>query len=119
MAITALLKVAGFTNNMRYVDIAHQALVQMQFMMSQYPLGFGQWLLRIAQNGYQPYQIVAVGASDSEIMLPAFQDHDQLGDRATAYVRASFACQVPVADPDELRALLGRQEAGSRASDEL
>jgi uncharacterized protein YyaL (SSP411 family) len=146
MAATTLLKLAGFTNDLRYVDIAHQALVQMQPMMSQYPLGFGQWLaalsyalsrpreiviigkseapdtaalLRIAQNGYQPYQIVAVGASDSEMMLPAFQDHDQLGDRATAYVCANFACQAPVADPDGLRALLGRQEAGSRASDEL
>ena len=30
MAVTALLEVAGFTNDLRYVDIAHQALVQMQ-----------------------------------------------------------------------------------------
>jgi len=27
MAVTALLKLAGFTNDLRYVDIAHQALV--------------------------------------------------------------------------------------------
>ena len=44
MAITTLLKLAGFTNDLRYVDIAHQTLAQMQGMMSQYPLGFGQWL---------------------------------------------------------------------------
>jgi uncharacterized protein YyaL (SSP411 family) len=38
MAVTTLLKLAGFTNDLRYVDIAHQALAQMQPMMSQYPL---------------------------------------------------------------------------------
>jgi len=30
MAVTALLKLAGFTNDLRYVDIARQALTQMQ-----------------------------------------------------------------------------------------
>jgi uncharacterized protein len=30
MAVTALLKLAGFTNDVRYVDVAHQALAQMQ-----------------------------------------------------------------------------------------
>jgi uncharacterized protein YyaL (SSP411 family) len=29
MAVTALLKLAGFTNELRYIDIAHQALAQM------------------------------------------------------------------------------------------
>jgi uncharacterized protein YyaL (SSP411 family) len=152
MAVTTLLKLGGFTNDLRTVDIAHQALAQIQPMLSQYPLGFGQWLaalsyalsrpreiviigkseapdtaalLGIAQDGYQPYQIVAVGAPDSEMIVPAFLDRAQIGDRATAYVcdppvpGRAFACQAPVADPDELRTLLGRQEADSRASDEL
>jgi uncharacterized protein YyaL (SSP411 family) len=143
MAVTALLKLAGLSNEVRYVDLAHEALTQVQPMMAQYPLGFGQWLaalsyalsrpreiviigqleapdtaalLGIAQDGYQPYQIVAVGAADSHMILPAFQDRDQIGDRATAYVCVNFSCQAPVADADELRALLGRKEAGSRAS---
>jgi hypothetical protein len=43
-----LLKLVGFTNDLRYVDVAREALVQMQTptgggMISQYPLGFGQW----------------------------------------------------------------------------
>jgi hypothetical protein len=40
------LKLAGFTDGLRYVDIAHQSLAQMQGLMAQYPLGlgFGQWL---------------------------------------------------------------------------
>jgi uncharacterized protein YyaL (SSP411 family) len=48
MAITALLKLAGFTNELRTIDIAHQALAQMQPMTAQYPLGFGQWLQALA-----------------------------------------------------------------------
>jgi uncharacterized protein len=33
MAVTVLLKLAGFTNELRTIDIAHQALAQMQPMM--------------------------------------------------------------------------------------
>jgi uncharacterized protein YyaL (SSP411 family) len=91
VAITALLKLAGFINELCYVDIAHQALAQMQTMMSQYPLGFGQWLqalayalskpreiaivggpdsadtealLNVVRDGYRPFQVVALGAPD-------------------------------------------------------
>ncbi len=46
--VTALLKLAGFTNDLRTVDIAHQALAQMQAMLAQYPLGFGRWLQGLA-----------------------------------------------------------------------
>ena len=48
MAVTAELKLASFTNDLRYVDIAHQAQAQMQPMMNQHPLGFGQWLQALA-----------------------------------------------------------------------
>jgi uncharacterized protein YyaL (SSP411 family) len=64
MAATALLKLAGFTNEMRYVDIAHQALAQMQPMMSQYPLGFGQWLQALAYAMSKPREIAIVGDPD-------------------------------------------------------
>ena len=61
MAITALLKLAGFTNELRYVDIAHQALAQMQSMVAQYPLGFGQWLQVLAHALSKPREIAIVG----------------------------------------------------------
>ena len=48
MAVTTLLKLAGFTNNLRCVDIAHETLAQLQPMISQYPLSFGQWLQVLA-----------------------------------------------------------------------
>jgi uncharacterized protein YyaL (SSP411 family) len=102
MATTVLLKLAGLTNDLRYVDIAHQALVQMQPMMSQYPLGFGQWLqalsyalskareiaivgdpdladtqalLSVIHSGYRPFQVVALGepAAD-EPAVPLLRD---------------------------------------------
>jgi uncharacterized protein YyaL (SSP411 family) len=60
MAVTALLKLAGFTNDLRYVDIAHQALAQIEPMMSQYPLGFGQWLQALAYARSRPREIASV-----------------------------------------------------------
>jgi uncharacterized protein YyaL (SSP411 family) len=65
LAVTALLKLAGFTNDLRYVDIAHQVLAQMQPMMSQYPLGFGQWLQALGYALSRPREIAIVGDPDS------------------------------------------------------
>jgi uncharacterized protein YyaL (SSP411 family) len=72
IAVTALLKLAGFTNDLRYVDIAHQALVQMQPIMSQYPLGFGQWLQALSYALSQPREIAIIGdpeAADTQALL--------------------------------------------------
>jgi len=147
MAVTTLLKLAGFTNDLRYVDIAHEALAQMESMMAQYPLGFGKWLqalayalsqpweiaivgdpdsadtqalLKIVRAGYRPFQVVALGEPGTQpLSVPLLEDRGLVDGQAAAYVCRGFVCQAPVADPDGLRALLGRQEAGSRASDEL
>jgi len=69
MAGTTLLKLAGFTNELRYVDIAHEALAQMQTptgggMMSQYPLGFG-WLQALPYALSKPREITIVGDPES------------------------------------------------------
>jgi uncharacterized protein YyaL (SSP411 family) len=71
MAVTTLLKLADFTNDLRYVDTAHQALAQMQTptgggMMSQYPLGFGQWLQALAYALSKPREIAIIGDPDSD-----------------------------------------------------
>jgi hypothetical protein len=115
-------------------------------MMSQYPLGFGQWLqalsyalsqprgiaivgdpdsadtqalLSIVRGGYRPFQEVALGAQDTQpSAIPLLQHRGLVKGRAAAYVCANFACQAPIADPKGLRALLARQQAGSEASDE-
>ena len=134
MAVTALLKLAGFTNELRYVDIARQTLAQMQSMMSQYPLGFGQWLqglayalsqpkeiaivgnpdaadtqalLSVVRSGYQPCQVVALGApSPDSATVPLLKDRDLIEGRAAAYVCTNFACQAPVTEPEALKVLL-------------
>ncbi|MGD9404315.1 MAG: thioredoxin domain-containing protein, partial [Anaerolineae bacterium] len=110
---------------------------EMQPMLAQYPLGFGQWLqalayafskpreiaivgdpegadtqalLRIARDGYRPYQVVALALSSSE--LPAvtlLQDRGLVDGRAAAYVCRDFACQAPVMRPGALRHLLDRK----------
>ncbi len=133
MAVTTLLKLAGFTNELRYVDIAHQALAQMQAMMAQYPLGFGQWLqalnyalsqpreiaivgdpqaadthalLDVCTSGYRPYQLVAVGSPSYGDAVPLLRGRSQVGGKATAYVCTNFTCCPPVTDPVGLEALL-------------
>ncbi len=134
MAVTALLKLAGFTNDSRYVDITHQALAQMQPMMSQYPLGFGQWLqalayalskprdiaivgdpdsaatqtlLHVVQDGYRPFQVVAVGAPDAQgLTAPLLKDRGLVNGQAAAYVCHDFSCQAPATNPQALEVLL-------------
>jgi uncharacterized protein YyaL (SSP411 family) len=134
MAVTALLKLAGFTDDLRYVDIAHQALAQMQPMMSQYPLGFGQWLqalayavsqpreiaivgdpeaadtqalLNIVRTGYRPFQVVALGSPNAQPpVVPLLQDRDLVDGCATAYVCRDFVCQAPPTQSEGLRAQL-------------
>ena len=134
MAVTTLLKLAGFTNDLRYADIAHQTLAQMQPMMSQYPLGFGQWLqalayalskpreiaivgdleaadtqalLNVVRTGYRPFQVVALGPpTPEESALPLLRDRGLLEGQAAAYMCRDFACQAPVKEPDKLQAQL-------------
>jgi len=134
MATTVLLKLAGLTNELRYVDIAHGALAQMQPMMSQYPLGFGQWLqalayalskpreiaivgdpdsedtqalLNVVRDGYRPFQVVALGAPEGQpSAVPLLQDRGLVDEQAAAYVCRDFSCQAPVAEPALLEALL-------------
>jgi uncharacterized protein YyaL (SSP411 family) len=134
MAVTALLKLAGFTNDLRTIDIAHQALTQVQPMMSQYPLGFGQWLqalayalfkpkevaivgdpdsadtqalLRAARDGYRPFQVVALGVLGPRgAKVPLLEDRGLVDGHAAAYVCRDSTCQAPVPTPEALEGLL-------------
>jgi uncharacterized protein YyaL (SSP411 family) len=72
MAATVLLKLAGRTNEVRYVDIAHEALTQTEPMMAQYPLGFGEWLQALSFTLAKPKEIAIIGdpdASDTRALL--------------------------------------------------
>jgi hypothetical protein len=77
MAVTTLLKLAGYTNKLRYVEVAHQELAQMQPMMSQYPLGFGQWLQALGYALSKPREIAIVGDpenADRRALLRVIRD---------------------------------------------
>ncbi len=134
MAATVLLRLAGLAVVPRYAELARHNLGQMQSLLAQYPLGFGQWLialeyalahpreiaivgdpgaadtgalLEVCAAGYRPHQAVAVGAPDTEAAaLPLLQNRSQINDRATAYVCVDFTCRPPVTDPAALRQLL-------------
>jgi uncharacterized protein YyaL (SSP411 family) len=135
MAVTTLLKLAGLTNEVRYVDIAHEALAQMQPMLAQYPLGFGQWLqalayalsgpreiaivgdpgstdtqalLSVVRGAYRPFQVVALGAPTTRPpAVPLLQERGLVAGRAAAYICREFSCQAPIVESEELQALLG------------
>jgi hypothetical protein len=134
MAVTAPMKLAGFTNDLRYVDIAHEALARMESMLAQYPLGFGQWLqalaytlsrprkiaivgdpeapdtqalLGVVREGYGPFQVVALGAPDAQPpVVPLLEDRGLVNGQPAAYICRNFACRAPVVEPEGLRVLL-------------
>ena len=112
----------------------HQALAQIQSMMAQYPLGFGQWfqalayalskpreiaivgepdsadtqaLLNVIRDGYQPFQVVALGSPAAKPpAAPLLQDREPVNGHAAAYVCRTFACEAPVTEPEKLQAKL-------------
>ncbi|MEA3350449.1 MAG: thioredoxin domain-containing protein [Chloroflexota bacterium] len=137
MAAGVLAKLAGFTVEPSYLELVHRSLKPMQPMLSQHPLGFGQWLLsldyalsqpreiaiigrqtapdtqallEIATQGYQPHQIVALATPQTErVVVPVSEGRAQLDDSATAYVCTNFTCLTPITDQDELQELLDKE----------
>jgi hypothetical protein len=134
MAASGLLRLAGLANEPHYAEVARRGLAQVQPLLAQHPLGFGQWLiaqdyalshpreiaivgdpeaadtralLDVCTNGYRPHQLLALGAPDAEeSAIPLLQGRDQIEGQATAYVCVDFACRPPVTDLAALQALL-------------
>jgi len=134
MAALGLLRLAGLAVEPRYAELARRSLVQVQPLLAQYPLGFGQWLialdyalahpreiaivgdpeaadtralLDVCNVGYRPHQILALGAPDAETSaVPLLQNRNQIEGCATAYACVDFACRPPVTAPAALRTLL-------------
>ncbi|MBI4739832.1 thioredoxin domain-containing protein, partial [Candidatus Woesearchaeota archaeon] len=131
MAATVLFKLAGFTGNGSYTEIAERMLESVQGVVTRYPTGFAQWpvaqssyvskpkeiaiigdvneadtqvMLNVVNETYRPFAVVAVGAKDSPI--PLLNGRDQVDGKATVYVCENFACNLPVNDVEKLRELL-------------
>jgi uncharacterized protein YyaL (SSP411 family) len=134
MAITVLLKLAAYTGERRYQELAEAALRPIQAAALQYPTAFAQWLqalwfaiggvLEIAivgdpqapdtqallaevQRPYRPHQVVAVARPGAELIIPLLAERTPVDGKATAYVCQHFACQLPVTEVAALREQLG------------
>ena len=123
LAATVLLKLAGLAQEPRYAELAHQLLAAVQPLLTQAPLGFGQWLqalaytlarpqeiaivgepqaaatqalLAVVREGYRPFQVTALGApGPAPSPVPLLRDRSLLAGRPTAYV-----CDAPAAGDD-------------------
>jgi uncharacterized protein YyaL (SSP411 family) len=64
-------------------------------------------LLDACATGYRPHQIIALGGPGVEpVTVPVLEGRGLIDGRATAYVCVDFVCQLPVTEPEPLRALL-------------
>jgi hypothetical protein len=134
MAVWDLLRLSQLSVEPWYAEIARSSLRQVQQLLAQYPLGFGQWLtalnyalaetreiaivgdpgteevealLRVCRDGYRPYQVLAVGdPKDPRVEVPLLMDRERIDGKATAYVCVYFTCRKPVTDPEALQAEL-------------
>jgi hypothetical protein len=70
MAATALLKLAGFTNEFRYVDIVHRALADILSKPREIAIvgdpdsADTRALLSIVRESHRPFQMVALGSPE-------------------------------------------------------
>ncbi len=130
MAATVLLKLARFSGDTVYEEMARASLASMQALMARHPLGFGQWLvaltaalatpteiaivgdpearstralLDVAQAGYHPHRLVAAGDGAVPALLKNREMHDG---KPAAYTCIAATCRPPITDVETLRVRL-------------
>lgn len=134
LACEALLKLAAFTDNGTYRDLAEQALTIASESALRYPLGFARWLsaaeyaqgttnqiavlgeaenlgrlLEVIRAEYRPGVVTAASVFPPEENSPALLHERGLVDgKATAYVCEGFVCQQPTNDPGTLSQQLNK-----------
>jgi uncharacterized protein YyaL (SSP411 family) len=132
MAIMVLLKLGWLTDNHGFKNIAAQALRSVRELISQHPLGFGNWLCALDFYLSEPRQIAIIGSTDnpvtSELLhtlcttwlpnkvvaaydpgdptavseLKLFENRGMINNQSTVYVCHRYSCQKPVTDPVSL-----------------
>jgi uncharacterized protein YyaL (SSP411 family) len=129
MAALVLQRLAKLSVKPRYTEIAQRSLRAVQPFLTQYPLGFAQWLsafehaqassyeivivgdaasldaqaLLAECRGYYPHHTLAVGSNSD---IPLLHERQALEGRATAYVCHDTRCLPPTTRQEELNALL-------------
>lgn len=130
MACEALVKLAAFTDEGRYRDLAEEALSQITHFVLRYPLGFTRWLsaaenalgtlkqvavlgeageenfkrmIQAVRADYRPSVVVAASPYPIEINAPVLlHNRNTLNGKATAYVCEGFVCNQPVTEVNKL-----------------
>ncbi len=134
LACEALLKLAAFTDDGRYRDLAEQTLTIASESALRYPLGFARWLsaaeyaqgktnqvavlgeveslgrlLKVIRAEYRPGIVTAASVFPPEKEAPTLlQGRGLVDGKATAYVCEGFVCQQPTNDPETLANQLSR-----------
>ncbi len=130
LACEALLKLAAFTDNGKYRDLAEQTLALVGDSALRHPLGFARWLSAAENAQGNTKQVVVLGEAGEEMferMLKAIRadyrpgvvvaasphppqkdapllllDRGLINGNATAYFCEGFVCQQPTNDPEIL-----------------
>ena len=130
MAAMALLRLAVFTGDQNLERHAVDSLRSIRDFLSRAPTGFSHWLaaldfylstpkeivvigprddpatqalLRVAYGRYLPNRAIAgADAPISNAASPLLAGRELIEGRPTAYVCESYACQLPVTEPDAL-----------------
>ncbi len=127
-AAFGLLRLARLTGEARYEDAALGHIRLLHTLAPEHAGAFGHLLSaidfaladvrevalvgddrapleQVARETFRPHVVLAGGDADG---VPLLEGREPVGGRAAAYVCERFACQRPVTEPDELRALLDR-----------
>ncbi len=136
MAATVLLKMAAYTGEDRYRELAEEALDSLAAEASRAPVMSGQWLsaalraeegaievaivgdlvdpqgralLDTVRDAFRPLVVLAARPAGAPSQIPLLQDREpRSGAPAAVWVCRHSTCAPPTADPAEVLRLLGR-----------
>ncbi|NUQ84771.1 MAG: thioredoxin domain-containing protein [Anaerolineales bacterium] len=135
LACEALLKLAEFTGEGKYRDLAEKSLRLVVGMATRYPTAFARWLsaadmalgnvkqvavvyeagredeaeklVRFVQSQFKPNVIIAASAHPPSEDAPALlKDRPPKDNKPTVYVCEGFVCKTPVTSVGDLRGLM-------------
>lgn len=130
LACEALIKLAAFTNEGRYRDLAEKALELVTKVALRYPLGFGRWLtaaelvsgtlnqvaavgeaedphfqrlIQAVRAEYRPAMVTAASPFPIKENAPALlKDRVMVDGKATVHVCEGFFCKLPTTEVEML-----------------
>ena len=131
LACEALIKLALFSDNGEYRDIAEKSLRLVSETSMRYPTAFARWLsvaeialnngrqvavpgdaqedifqrmIQVIRSEYRPDVVVAASPYPPEKNSPALlNDRPLIDNKPTAYVCKGFVCDMPTNDPEVLK----------------